>query len=246
MFAIGCSYFASRMQKANSQRQAVEAIRDGHAYFYHQWKWDQPSTASGVGATEEIGYRWARDLLGDDFFFNIDSAVLNHASDKDLECLGGFPSLRRLDITWPEITDAGLEHVRDLTNIEALDLNVFFNDGANVTDAGLRNLSGLTQLRFLNLGCTNVSGEGLVHLSGLMRLEELGLTKTRVADDGLRYLNGLRSMRRLYLSDTKITDDGLSQLDGMEHLEILDLSGTAITDACPVSQNPCQSLGLKA
>jgi len=79
-----------------------------------------------------------------------------------------------------------------------------------------------------------------------MRLEELGLTKTRVADDGLRYLNGLRSMRRLYLSDTKITDDGLSQLDGMEHLEILDLSGTAITDACPVSQNPCQSLGLKA
>jgi hypothetical protein len=57
-----------------------------------------------------------------------------------------------------------------------------------VTDAGLTHLRGLTQLRGLYLDSTQVSDAGLVHLRGLTQLKTLDLSNTQVTDAGVAEL----------------------------------------------------------
>ena len=57
------------------------------------------------------------------------------------------------------MTDAGLEHLKGLSNLRSLDLS---NTG--VTDAGLEHLKGLKSLRSLDLRHTKVSDEGVSRL----------------------------------------------------------------------------------
>jgi hypothetical protein len=57
-----------------------------------------------------------------------------------------------------------------------------------VTDAGLEHLKGLTQLRTLFLGYTSVTDAGLKHLKGLTQLQSPGLTETKVTDAGIAEL----------------------------------------------------------
>ena len=47
------------------------------------------------------------------------------------------------------MTDAGLVHLKGLTNLQSLDL-----DSTKVTDAGLEHLKGLTKLQSLSLSDT--------------------------------------------------------------------------------------------
>lgn len=59
---------------------------------------------------------------------------------------------------------------------------------ADVTDAGLVHLKGLTELQSLDLMATNVSDAGLEHLRGLTRLQSLNLMATKVTDAGVKDL----------------------------------------------------------
>ena len=70
------------------------------------------------------------------------------------------------------VTDAGLVHLKGLTNLSVLGL-----DGTQVTDAGLVHLKGLTKLSDLWLNGTQVTDAGLVHLKGLTNLSVLGLAR---------------------------------------------------------------------
>ena len=54
---------------------------------------------------------------------------------------------------------AGLEYLRGLTNLEAIDL-----ENTKVTDAGLVHLKGLTNLQSLNLRHTQVTDAGVKKL----------------------------------------------------------------------------------
>ena len=54
-----------------------------------------------------------------------------------------------------------------------------------ITDAGLVHLKGLTNLQDLKLGGTKITDAGLVHLKGLTNLQELHLSDTQVTDAGL-------------------------------------------------------------
>lgn len=105
------------------------------------------------------------------------------------------------------VTDAGLEHLSGLTNLETLSLEY-----TQVTDADLQYLSGLTNLMELYLNHTQVSDVGLQHLSGLNNLHELSLHNTQITDDGLQHLQSLANLERLYLSSTLVTDAGVNQL----------------------------------
>ncbi len=58
----------------------------------------------------------------------------------------------------------------------------------NVTDAGLVHLKGLTSLQSLNLTYTQVTDAGLVHLKGLTSLQRLGLRDSKVTDAGVKEL----------------------------------------------------------
>jgi hypothetical protein len=57
------------------------------------------------------------------------------------------------------VSDAGLPHVRGLTQLESLHL-----DNTQVTDAGLVHLWGLTQLQCLSIQETQVTEAGVAEL----------------------------------------------------------------------------------
>ena len=60
--------------------------------------------------------------------------------------------------------------------------------GIKVTDAGLVHLKGLTNLQTLYLYRTKVTDAGLVHLKGLTNLQFLSLYNTKVTDEGVKKL----------------------------------------------------------
>jgi hypothetical protein len=60
-----------------------------------------------------------------------------------------------LHLCYTGVTDAGLEHLKGLSNLEALLLN-----GTHVTDAGLEHLKELTNLEWLAVRDTRVTDEG--------------------------------------------------------------------------------------
>ena len=57
-----------------------------------------------------------------------------------------------------------------------------------INDAGLEHLKGMTQLHGLFITHTNVSDAGMEHLKGLTQLEVLDARYTKVSDAGLREL----------------------------------------------------------
>ena len=85
---------------------------------------------------------------------------------------------------------------------------------AQVADAGLQHVKGLTQLRSLYLSSTAVTDAGLQHVKGLTQLRELSLRETAVTDTGLPCLDGLTKLRILHLNNTRVTDAGLPAPQG--------------------------------
>ena len=78
-------------------------------------------------------------------------------------------------------------------------------DNTQVTDAGLIHLKELTNLEMLSLYYSQVTDEGLVHLTGLANLNYLNLTETKITDKGLVHLKGMTNLQELYLSRILIT-----------------------------------------
>ena len=105
------------------------------------------------------------------------------------------------------IDDRILVYVRDLENVESIDLN----NCDRITDDGLVAFEKLTTLKRLDLGCD--------------------IQSSRITDAGLDHLKGLTSLTSLGLAGRQITDAGLARLAGLKNLEELDLEGTAVTDA---------------
>jgi Leucine-rich repeat (LRR) protein len=106
-----------------------------------------------------------------------------------------------------KVDDAGLVHLKDLTNLTDLSL-----EDTAVSDAGLVHLKDLTNLTNLDLDNTRVSDAGLVHLKGLTRLTHLGLSGTRVSDAGLTQLVNL-PLARIDLMDSRVSARGFTTLN---------------------------------
>jgi len=133
------------------------------------------------------------------------------------------------------VTDAGLEHLKELTKLKALYLS-----NTQVTDAGLEHLKELTNLEWLDLSNTHVTDAGLQHLKGLTNLTEFDLcnpkltdanghvSNTQVTDAGLEHLKGLTTLAKLAVSNT--TDAGLEHLKGLTNLESLYISNRQTTE----------------
>ena len=158
----------------------------------------------------------------------------NDITDAGLVHLKGMTNLRSLRLSGPKITDAGLAHLKDLTNLQTLNLR-----STQVTDAGLVHLKGLTNLRELDLNRTKVTDAGLVHLKG-MNLKRLIIPDQAQTDTGLKhYLAAIKPPTELHLNKHRmrpllnwsITDSGLVHLKGLTNLKSLSLYKTQITDA---------------
>jgi Leucine-rich repeat (LRR) protein len=112
-----------------------------------------------------------------------------------------------VDLNGTTVTDAGLEHLKRLIQLQRLSLAF-----TKVTDAGLKHLNGLTQLQRLDLAFTKVSNAGLGHLEGLTELQSLNLSGTSVTDAGVGHLTGLTNLGTLDLGNTEVTDKGVEKL----------------------------------
>ena len=131
---------------------------------------------------------WLRNLLGDDFFSHVGIVELTgrEITDAGLEHLKNLTQLKELRIGYTEVTDVGLEHLKGLTQLQQLDLG-----GTKITDAGLEHVKELTQLQWLYLDDTGVTDAGLQCRIGSTQLEWLGLGHT-----GLRTREWRNSGRR--------------------------------------------------
>jgi serine/threonine protein kinase len=160
---------------------------------------------------------------------NLTRLVLWNAgiSDAGLEHLKDLTSLKELHLfANPNVTDAGLAHLKRLTNLSALDLNA-----TRVTDAGLVHLKGFTNLTLLNLMNTRISGAGFVHLEGLTKITVLDLDNSTVEDIGLAHLESLSNLNMLAIRRTRVSDAGLVHLKGLKKLRDLYMSETKATQA---------------
>ena len=101
----------------------------------------------------------------------------------DDEYLTVFERVIEVDLIDTQISDAGLHHLRGLTNLEYLWL---FE--TQVGDAGLMHLRGLTKLGYLSLDDTHVSDAGIEHLRGMIKLQSLYLNHTQVTKAGIEKL----------------------------------------------------------
>jgi hypothetical protein len=164
------------------------------------------------------------NLLGESDFG--DAGMQLVAKLTGLQHLFDLTGLQALDLGGTKVGDAGLVHLSGLTGLQQLSLM-----NTQVTDAGLEHLAGLTGLQALFLSGPQVSDAGLAHLADLTGLQWLSLMNTQVGDAGLAHLADLTGLHWLYLGHTKVGDAGLEHLAGLTGLREIWLNSTQVTDA---------------
>ena len=145
------------------------------------------------------------------------------AGDAQMKLLANFKKLEYLAIVCRQVTDAGLVHIKELSELKTLLLN-----GTSMTDAGLKQLTRLKKLERLYLTGSAVTEAGLQHIGSLSNLRTLWLERTPVTDRALSHLKRLTHLEVLVLADTKVTDAGLKHIAAFRKLKLLDLSGCRI------------------
>ena len=183
---------------------------------------DRSGGVPSFAALKELGAQIQRNSKGEVVAVHLFGTQI---TDAGLVHLKGLTNLADLNLYRTQVTDAGLVHLNGMANLVSLDLL-----GSQVTDAGLVHLVGLNNLKDLGLNFTQVTGTGLVHLKELTSLEKLWLRHTQITDARLVHLKGLTNLQNLSLSNNKITGTGLVHLEGMNNLEVLSLSNTQMTE----------------
>ncbi len=116
----------------------------------------------------------------------------------------------------PMVTDAGLAPLEKASKLRTL---AFVN--AEISDAGLQHIGQLTDLTSLLLvRCARVTGAGMARLERLNRLEYLNLSGSSVGDDGMRSIGGHGTLRLLRLG-WPVRPRGLAELARLTSLEEL-------------------------
>lgn len=103
-------------------------------------------------------YRLVKAVSGWDGLVLLNLSENRNVTDKGLAYLSQLPKLRYLNLSSVSISNAGTNHISQLSQLEELDLS-FCN---RLNDVGLRPLKSLKRLRKLNLqGCIKVKNSGV-------------------------------------------------------------------------------------
>jgi sugar lactone lactonase YvrE len=199
----------------------------------------------GKATIEVVAPEWLRATAGDEalpVFGRIVEIDLNERTDGHkapeprplsarvtddwLRHLAGQEDLRRLELSGTAVTSAGLVHLKDLKNLERLNVCL-----TAVDDEGLRHLAGLTRMRRLVVCSSHVTGSGFEHLRGMRQLESINLHSSPASDAGLEAIGKLTSLRRLEIVHTKVTDAGLRHLAELVNLRQLHVASHDTTEA---------------
>jgi internalin A len=243
LFALACSWFAVNLGQARRQREAVEAIvrLGGGVTYDYELRRDLAMTRQIPGGRIEFGYEsdlsgmpipkepswplWLRKLLGDDFFNNV--VKVRVENDAAMVHLARLPHLRKLETYGEGITDAGMEKLEGMLQLEQLNCHGI----ETITDDGLISLADLPSLRYLLLASQRVSDTGVERIARLVQLRRLTLSSGKITDEGVKHLAHLTNLKELDLSSQHVTDKGLQYIVKLSQLEKLDLQNASVTDA---------------
>jgi hypothetical protein len=151
-------------------------------------------------------------------------------TDAGMVQLREFPHLQLVSLLEAPVSDAGLENLQELKELKDIRIWALEYKG-HITDAGLAHLKGLTQLMHLSLFGHQIEGDGLENLKGMSRLESIYLQYNKITDAGIAHLKGLKNLKKLTFTDDRITDAGLKDLKQMNQLEEFSFSSDLVTDA---------------
>jgi len=146
--AVPCSWMAVESRIARRQRDVRNAFTAQHCRVFY-----------GSGGIPSVP-AWLRALLGGDFFDDVVWAIVPPTrGDAAAATAMGLDGLRKLDLAFSHVTDAGLESLKGADQLHHLRLT-----GTQVTDAGLAHLESLRGLQLLELDSTKVTEEGVKKL----------------------------------------------------------------------------------
>ena len=150
LFAIACSWFAVKMRQAKRQEAAVGELKKLGCSV----KYGVEVSRRGYARINKPNVpQWLLNLLGIDFFCHVShvSEEKGKMTDDAMAHLNGLTHLQSLFLANAQITDAGLENIKDLTQMKIFriwpdDMILQQPGGVRITDAGLANFKRLTQL----------------------------------------------------------------------------------------------------
>ena len=151
--------------------------------------------------------------------------LTDRVTDDWLKRLTGQDMLHRLELSGTAVTSAGLIHLKDLKNLERLNLCLTACD-----DRGFEHLAGLTRMRRMTICASKITGTGFQHLQGMKQLESINLHSAPASDAGLEAIGKLTSLKRLEIVHTHVTDAGLKHLAALVNLQQLHIHGPQTTE----------------
>ncbi len=198
---------------------------------------------NGKATLEIVAPDWLRSIASDEglaVFGRIVEIELNERTDghKDpepkklsdrvtddwLKQLAGQDQLRRLEVSGTAVTSAGLIHLKELTNLERLNVCLTACD-----DRGFEHLAGMTRMKRMTICASKITGSGFAHLQGMKQIESINLHSAPASDAGLEAIGKLTSLKRLEVVHTNVTDAGLKHLAGLVNLQQLHVHGKETT-----------------
>ncbi len=168
VLCVPLAWVAWKMDQKRHERAVIAELERLGSSVGYDWQMDCFRRLWVVPEPDAkpTGPHWLRRLLGDDFFSHL---VYIHLRP-DLETFfgkykGDGPSSDQYT-RGPVAKDGDLRLVATFSKLEVLDLSY-----SEIGDAGLTHLKGLAHLRFLNVSETNITDAGLRHLKSLTTLK---------------------------------------------------------------------------
>ena len=159
---------------------------------------------------------------------NLKTLRLDQANvdDTTIAVVASFPKIEELSLDRCAITDVALESISRNKSIKRIRF-----PGSRITNAGLAHLKNMTQLELLDLNdCNQISSEGVVHLKGLTKLRNLSLWGPGITDKAMSSLSGMTNMAAISFRKCSLTDSGFAALSGMTKLKEFDIFQTPVGD----------------
>lgn len=148
---------------------------------------------------------------------------------KQVEKLEAIDNLFGLDLSFVDVSDAHLNSLWKVENIEDLNLDAMLFD-SKLSDAGLLGISRWKNLEILNLEyCSQITSDGIKLVSEIQTLRQLRLDKTGIGNEAIAHLANLPDLNSLSVQMTDIDDDSVKLLLNLKGLRYLNVNRTKIS-----------------
>jgi hypothetical protein len=184
-----------------------------------------PATAQeGLSAQEKA----ERVIAAGGIFYSRETSsvmFLKPATDAQLRVIKDLPELKQVELRAPPVTEAGLAHLGQCKDLQALTIQC-----EKLSPKHVQAIASLKGLRKLTLSCAGLTDEVLQKLAALNNLEELHIGSAEATVKSIKIIGQLKRLRTLSLDGLELTEKDLAHLSGLENLEELSAEVAEVTD----------------